>query len=279
MQAEAPAGDANTAPNCLQVVQAIEQRLQLLDKVPRVRINAWLKKLKDEISSNATWQRNRNCYARLLLEQVLRPLLFNHLSRNESLVVCMQLCWPGGQTEAGLKHCCTSCTSLDPSSCCYHPLSDFPMTCTGLLALRFLPTYDIHMHHMHRTSCSMFHTCAAKSWLPGSPLQQHASRRSSPDSAFLPHLQVRVTDGSTTKDLVGWLLSSVRQVCVYIGTTSGSIAVFQLLWLCAALCQRCSFSTGSAAALTVPDKLRCHLTVCCVFLQVYITPEAAHQHV
>lgn len=35
-----------------------------------MRINAWLKKLRDEVSSNVTWQRNRNCYARLLLEQV-----------------------------------------------------------------------------------------------------------------------------------------------------------------------------------------------------------------
>ncbi len=35
----------------LQVVHAIEQRLHLLDRLPRVRINAWLKKLKEEVSS------------------------------------------------------------------------------------------------------------------------------------------------------------------------------------------------------------------------------------
>lgn len=61
-----PRGHATTK----QVVQAIEQRLQLLDRLPRVRITAWLKKLRDEVSSNVTWQKNRNAYARLLLEQV-----------------------------------------------------------------------------------------------------------------------------------------------------------------------------------------------------------------
>ena len=33
----------------MQVVQAIEQRLHLLDRLPRVRIIAWLKKLKEEV--------------------------------------------------------------------------------------------------------------------------------------------------------------------------------------------------------------------------------------
>lgn len=96
---------------CPQVVHCIKQRLHLLDRLPRVRIIAWIKKLRDEVSTaaphvttcakkpagtlpiralcsvcatallqvsgNVTWQRNRNAYARLLLEQVsssLRPL-------------------------------------------------------------------------------------------------------------------------------------------------------------------------------------------------------------
>eukprot|EP00775_Hariotina_reticulata_P004241 gene4241-4491_t len=53
----------------LQIVQGIEKRLQLLDRLPKVRIKAWLTKLK-ETTSNSTWKRNRNQYARLLLEQL-----------------------------------------------------------------------------------------------------------------------------------------------------------------------------------------------------------------
>ncbi|WIA28396.1 hypothetical protein OEZ86_010942 [Tetradesmus obliquus] len=50
-------------------VVAIEKRLQLLGRLPQVRIKAWLTKLKQS-TSNITWKRNRNLYARLLLEQL-----------------------------------------------------------------------------------------------------------------------------------------------------------------------------------------------------------------
>jgi hypothetical protein len=48
----------------------IQQRLQLLGRVPRVRVAAWLTKLSQDPTANQTWKRNRNAYARLLLQQV-----------------------------------------------------------------------------------------------------------------------------------------------------------------------------------------------------------------
>jgi hypothetical protein len=35
----------------LQIVQSVEKRLQLLDRLPKVRIKAWLTKLRETVSS------------------------------------------------------------------------------------------------------------------------------------------------------------------------------------------------------------------------------------
>ena len=50
-----------------QVAFQIEHRLDLYNRHCRYRLKAWLSKL-CENTSNHTWKRNRNRYARLLLE-------------------------------------------------------------------------------------------------------------------------------------------------------------------------------------------------------------------
>ncbi|KIY96007.1 hypothetical protein MNEG_11955 [Monoraphidium neglectum] len=58
----------------LRLAITLEKRLALLDRHARVRVQAWLKKLRQE-TSNHTWKRSRNQYARLLLEQLRAGVL------------------------------------------------------------------------------------------------------------------------------------------------------------------------------------------------------------
>lgn len=53
---------------------AIDARLPLLDRLPRVRIRAWLAKLA-EPTANRQWAHNRNAHARLLLAQLQAGVL------------------------------------------------------------------------------------------------------------------------------------------------------------------------------------------------------------
>lgn len=51
------------------LVFEIQQRMHLFAKAPKIRLDAWLRKL-HEPETNIAWKKNRNNYARLLLEML-----------------------------------------------------------------------------------------------------------------------------------------------------------------------------------------------------------------
>ncbi|KAK3253976.1 hypothetical protein CYMTET_33224 [Cymbomonas tetramitiformis] len=65
---------ANLDAQFHKIVFESEKRLGLLDKAARIRLEAWLRKL-HEGTPNPTWKKNRNTYAKLMLEMLRRGRL------------------------------------------------------------------------------------------------------------------------------------------------------------------------------------------------------------
>eukprot|EP00854_Cymbomonas_tetramitiformis_P010887 gene10887-12882_t len=82
-----------------QIVFESEKRLGLLDKAARIRLEAWLRKL-HEGTPNPTWKKNRNTYAKLMLEMLRRGRLespYTTQPPNGPLPMLPQ--WKGGRTQ------------------------------------------------------------------------------------------------------------------------------------------------------------------------------------
>ena len=56
------------------IVFDIQRRLKLVARVPKVRVEFWLRKL-HELETNVVWKKNRNNHARLLLNNLSRGVL------------------------------------------------------------------------------------------------------------------------------------------------------------------------------------------------------------
>eukprot|EP01017_Pseudomicrothorax_dubius_P034877 TRINITY_DN482_c0_g1_i2.p1 TRINITY_DN482_c0_g1~~TRINITY_DN482_c0_g1_i2.p1 ORF type:complete len:111 (+),score=19.63 TRINITY_DN482_c0_g1_i2:227-559(+) len=64
----------------IRIMYEIEQSYNDLNKHEKIRVEQWTKKL-CQITTNVTWKQNRNLYARLLLDQVIKKRLEEPFSK------------------------------------------------------------------------------------------------------------------------------------------------------------------------------------------------------
>lgn len=91
----------------MQIAHAIEQRLQLLDRLPRVRISAWLKKLREDVS--AARPRQLVCLRPVQLRQAMPVDAGMWYGWPHMCFACCNRCAPtlcGSATGTATPGCC-----------------------------------------------------------------------------------------------------------------------------------------------------------------------------
>ncbi|KAM3147043.1 hypothetical protein pb186bvf_000759 [Paramecium bursaria] len=67
----------------IQIMLQIEEQYQSMNKHCKIRVEAWTKKL-CQVTTNEVWKKNRNLYARILLQQVLKNQLSEPFDKRPS---------------------------------------------------------------------------------------------------------------------------------------------------------------------------------------------------